>query len=111
MDIKIVGPVAIREHELKEICHENEGHEHNYDHTTIIISGRVRVIYSHLEGETLIQDDIKEFGQGDKIPILANTRHTIKALEPNTIYHCVFSHRDFDGIVIQEYIGNRAAYQ
>lgn len=109
-DLQTTGPVGHRTFLLEEVCQESEGHEHNYDHTTIVINGRLRVTYSYQEGDTRVEKVSREFGQGEFIEIKAGVRHTIKALEPNTLYACVFSHRDFNGLVTQVYNGNIKAY-
>ncbi len=106
-DLSIVGPVGIREMTLPAVCEAHEGHTHNYDHATIVISGRVKVQYV-LPGGT--EGESREFGPGEAIAIKANVKHTLKALEENTKYLCVFSHRNFNGLVTQEYTGNQAAY-
>lgn len=110
-DLTIVGPIGIRQHVLEHVCNESVGHKHNYDHTTIIIRGRVKVTYSYEKDGVIVEGESREFGQGEAIFIKANVNHTIKALEDNTVYHCVFSHRDFDGLVSQVYTGNTQAYK
>lgn len=109
-DVAIIGPVGIRQMHMERECHAHSGHEHNYDHTTIIIRGRVKVLYRYVKDGQEIEGESEEFCQGETIHIRAKVRHTIKALEDNTLWYCVFSHRDFDGLVTQEYVGNQAAY-
>lgn len=108
--LNVVGPVGLRQFHLEKVCEANAGHEHNYDHTTIVIRGRIRVQYSYVKDGKTVTGESKEFGQGESFVVLANVRHTIKALEPDTIYTCVFSHRDFDGLITQNYTGNPRAY-
>jgi quercetin dioxygenase-like cupin family protein len=106
----VLGPIAYRTFTLESVCQESIGHEHNYDHVTIVISGSIRVKYSWTEPDgKVVEGESKEFSQGQVVNIKAGVRHTIKALEPNTHYLCVFSHRDFDGLVTQTYVGNAAA--
>ncbi len=109
--LAIVGPVGIRQNVLAERCESHVGHEHTYDHGTMVIRGRVRVSYSWLEGDKVVTGPDREFGQNEDVVIKAHVRHTVKALEPNTVYKCVFSHRDFDGLVSQTYTGNNEAYE
>jgi quercetin dioxygenase-like cupin family protein len=106
----IVGPIGIRRFTLDSVCQESVGHEHNYDHVTIVISGRIRVKYRYVQDGKEIEGESREFGPGDPVTIKANVRHTIKALAPNTVYLCIFSHRDFEGLVTQTYVGNHEAY-
>lgn len=102
MELDLVGPLGIRTFELDKVCDVHVGHQHNYDHTTIVISGRVSILANGRELGT--------FGPGEAVAIMANTHHTLKAIEAGTKYLCVFSHRDFGGIVTQEYVGNPDAY-
>lgn len=100
--LTLVGPLAIRPFTLEQICTSHQGHQHNYDHTTIVLQGRLRAC---------LPDGDQEYAAGDYFAVPAKTWHILKALEPNTKYLCVFSHRDFDGLVTQEYVGNDEAYQ
>lgn len=109
-ELVILGPIGKRTHLLEEACQENVGHTHNYDHVTMVIRGRVRVTYRYMRDGQEVTGESREFGAGEDILIKADVMHTIKALEPNTVYKCVFSHRDFDGLVTQIYQGNDRAY-
>jgi quercetin dioxygenase-like cupin family protein len=109
-DVAILGPIAARRWVLSKACEANQGHEHNYDHTTIVIHGRVKVLYEYESGGQTVKGESGEFGPGQDIFIRAKVRHTIKALEDNTVYMCIFSHRDFGGVVIETYTGNQSAY-
>lgn len=109
-DLIVNGPIAYRSFRLARVCEAHEGHTHNYDHATIVIRGRLKVRYRYERDGQLIEGESQEFGQGDVVTIKAGVYHTLKALEPNTLYHCVFSHRDFDGLVSQTYVGHDEAY-
>jgi quercetin dioxygenase-like cupin family protein len=106
---ELIGPLEIRRFHLARICDAHEGHEHNYDHDTIVISGRVRVFYAKGTDGQSAPSESQDFGPGDVVFIAARVAHTVKALENDTRYLCVFSHRDFDGRVSQEYVGNAEA--
>lgn len=108
--LRLVGPVGIRGFHLEQACQAHEGHTHNYDHTTIVIAGRVKVTYRYERDGDLVEGETREFGPGEAIAIQADVHHTVKALEPGTHYLCVFSHRDFGGLVTQSYVGNQEAY-
>lgn len=108
--LELVGPVGIRQIHLEKQCESHQGHQHNYDHTTVIIRGRVKVQYRYEKDGQTVEGESEEFGQGETIFIRKNVFHTIIALEDNTLYFCVFSHRDFDGIVTETYVGNQRAY-
>lgn len=107
MDEIINGPVFARRFVLDHKCQENAGHKHNYDHSTLVMRGRILVVAHDDAGQELWR---QEFGWGERCFIAAYLHHTIKALEENTVYDCVFSHRDFEGQVSQRYIGNQTAY-
>ena len=109
-DLAIVGPIGVRRFTLEKVCESHEGHSHNYDHTTIVIRGRVKVAYRYERDGQLIDGETREYAAGEYFVCLAKVHHTIKALEDDTAYVCIFSHRDFDGIVVQAYVGNAAAY-
>jgi hypothetical protein len=104
------GPVFSRRFVLEHQCQESVGHAHNYDHSTLVLRGRILVISHEHRGEELIEVGRQEYGWGERCPMPAHRHHTIKALEPNTVYDCEFSHRDFDGLVSQRYVGNQQAY-
>lgn len=106
----ITGPIFHRQFVLENKCQENAGHTHNYDHATIVIRGRIRVSREHLVDGDWVAGETDEHAAGEVVDIPANVKHTLKALEPNTVYLCVFSHRDFDGLVTQRYVGNQQAY-
>lgn len=110
IEFSIIGPIGTRDFVLDKICEESVGHEHNYDHITLVIRGRLRIKYSYTENDKLVEGESRDYSQGEKILIKANVRHTVKALEDNTLYTCIFSHRDFDGLVTQNYLGHGKAY-
>jgi len=109
-NVTLAGPIGYRQFHLDKTCESHQGHEHKYDHTTIIIRGRVKVFYSYEKDGQKVEGESEEYGQGETIHIKKNVHHKIKALEDNTQYWCVFSHRDFDGIVCEHYVGNQEAY-
>ena len=65
----------------------NEGHIHNYDHTTLLAYGSVRV---HVNGQTT------DFKAPHMIYIQAGKAHFIEALEDGTVAYCVHALRDKD---------------
>lgn len=110
MDVAIEGPIGRRRHILEKTCEESKGHEHKYDHSTIVVCGGIRVTIRDTEDGPITSE--RDYLPGsDPIFIAAKKFHTIKALFDKTVYFCLFSHRDFGGMVSQEYMGNQAAYQ
>jgi len=65
----------------------NEGHKHNYDHMTLLATGKVAV---HVNGQTT------NFTAPQMIFIQAGKSHYIEALEDNTVAYCVHALRDKD---------------
>lgn len=63
----------------------NEGHVHNYDHTTLLAYGSVRV---HVDGKTT------DFKAPQMIYVQAGKSHFIEALEDGTVAYCVHALRD-----------------
>lgn len=110
VNAEVAGPVYLRCFHLAEICHVSEGHQHHYDHLTLVVRGGIRVTYKYLKDGQIVEGETTDFGPGEHLTIKAEVFHTIKALAPDTVYVCIFSHRDFDGAVVQEYGGNTRAY-
>ena len=65
----------------------NEGHVHNYDHTTLLAYGSVRV---HVEGNTT------DFKAPQMIFIKSGKSHYLEALEDGTVAYCVHALRNKD---------------
>jgi len=88
------------------------GHLHEYDHTTVVTHGRAKILYEYMQDGVRVSGESSEIGHGcakSYIAIKAEVLHTVKALEDDTQYLCMYSHRDFDGTVVQEYNGNDKA--
>lgn len=77
----------LRQMHFVKIGDKNEGHEHNYDHMTLLATGSVAV---HVNGQTT------KFTAPHMIFIKAGQRHYVEALEDNTIAYCVHALRDKD---------------
>lgn len=107
-DLTILGPIAHRDFTLAKTCHENQGHAHHYDHVTFVQAGSVKVFWRK-PGET-VERESGPFKTGEFFLVKAEVSHRLKALEDGTRYACVFTHRDFDGSVVQEYNGHLDAY-
>ena len=112
----ISGNIFIRPNKLPEVGNSVDGHTHNFDHTTIVFSGRVNVkawkaMPDGTKGEFLAD---RNFGGADDISrhflVKADVFHLITALEPNTEFWCVYSHRDPQGDVSVANTGWMDAY-
>ena len=65
----------------------NEGHVHNYDHTTLLAYGSIRV---H------VGDKTTDYEAPKMIYVKAGISHYIEALEDGTVAYCVHALRDKD---------------
>lgn len=83
-----------------------DGHEHNFDHTTIVFTGSVHVEARHPDGR-VFQLDCKA---PDSFLVKKDVHHKITATAENTEAWCVYSHRTPQGDVVQEYTGWEKAY-
>ena len=97
----ISGNVFIRPNTLEKTGDGVAGHAHNFDHTTIIFTGKVHV-KAKLPDGTIREAD---FEAPSHFLVRAGVEHEIKALEDNTVFWCVYSHRDPQGKIHQEYTG------
>ena len=70
-----------------------DGHEHKFDHVTLLVSGRVSV--------QIKDNPPKEFTAPTFIVIRKDQRHKITALEEGAVYYCVFALRDLNGEVME----------
>ena len=109
-ELVICGPIGRRVCVLPATCHTHEGHTHNYDHTMMVVQGRLKVTFRDMVDGKLIEKETKEYSADEELSVAADRHHTVKALEDGTRYYCVFSHRDFNGLVSQRYVGNVSAY-
>ncbi len=111
-----LGNIFIRRMRFESKGDYMRGHEHNFDHVTIVLTGSVRVIATRPNGEEL--DGIFSAPERGRFAtptegfllIQKDTHHEIVALEDFTEAWCVFSHRDEHGEVVQDYNGNKIAY-
>lgn len=78
-----------------------QGHTHNFDHTSIVFTGSVHIKRTHPNGTVEEQD----FVAPAHCLIKAEDVHEITALEDNTTFWCVYSHRTPQGDITQEWTG------
>lgn len=102
----ISGNVFIRPNRLEKAGDKVAGHAHNFDHTTIVFSGAVHV-RGVLSNGTVIERD---FVAPAHFLVKADVRHEITAIAPDTIFWCVYSHRNPQGDIVQEYDGWEPSY-
>ncbi len=83
------GNIWVKQNVLEQAGEAFDGHEHKFDHVTLLVSGKVRV--------QIKDNPPKEFTAPTFIVIRKEHQHKITALEDNTIYYCVYALRDLDG--------------
>lgn len=96
------GNIWVRQNLLEKAGHHMQGHKHNFDHVSLLTSGRVEV---EVEGYPP-----KEFTAPTFIVIKKEHKHKFTALEDNTSWYCVFALRDVDGNVTDIYSGDNSPY-
>lgn len=109
----VSGNVFIRPSRMLAKGEIVQGHKHNFDHTTIVFSGAVRIKGTLPDG-TVIEREFRsprpDWAGPSHALIKAEVGHEITALEDGTIFWCVYSHRDPQGEVWQNYTGWEPAY-
>ena len=107
----VLGNIFIRQGIIDKRGEKVEGHTHKFDHVTYINRGTARITRTSPEGETKSKV-IRSTDPYNYVLILKTHTHVIEALKDNTVYHCVYAHREPDtGEVTVEYNGWDDAYQ
>lgn len=96
------GNIWVRQNILINRGDVQPGHKHNFDHVSLLVSGRVRVTVKGYEP--------KEFSAPTFIVIKKEHNHKFEALSDNVIWYCVFALRDIDGNVTDFYSGDNSPY-
>lgn len=102
----VSGNIFIRPNVLPRVGDVTQGHKHNFDHTTIVFSGAVHVGAKLPDGSIVSRD----FHSPSHFLVKADVEHEITAIEDNTVYWCVYSHRTAQGDVSEVATGWEAAY-
>lgn len=97
----VSGNIYIRPNPLPNKGDIVTGHKHNFDHTTIVFKGSVHV-KGVLPNGTVIEQD---FVAPSYFLVKAEVEHEITALEDNTEFWCVYSHRTPQGDISQVWTG------
>lgn len=100
------GNIFLRQMHFTKTGDIVEGHVHNFDHTTFVTAGGVRIERSHPDGRA----DVVELWAGEYCLILANCTHKLTALADGSVATCVYSHRTPQGDIVQRYTGWTDAY-
>ncbi len=102
----VSGNVFIRANKLRATGDLTQGHKHNFDHTLIVFKGAIKITAT-LPNGNIVE---REAQAPAHFLIRADVIHKIVATVENTEYWCVYSHRDHQGDVIQNYDGWSEAY-
>lgn len=103
----VSGNIFIRPNTLAKAGDVTGGHTHNFDHTTVVFKGAIRVKATLPDGSVIERD----FAAPAHCLIRADSMHEITALADDTVYWCVYAHREPQGDVVQEVTGWYEAYQ
>lgn len=91
------GNIFIRPVKLKAKGDQIHGHTHNFDHTTIILQGAVRIDTN--DGRSQV------FTSPAHCLIKKDVRHEITALVDGVEFWCIYAHRTPQGEIVQEFTG------
>lgn len=106
----ISGNIFIREMRFEAVGEVVAGHTHNFDHTTYVVRGALLVEGLDAD-DNVVKSAIKRADEGHNwVLIRADTKHRLTALETNSLGHCIYSHRDPQGDVVQVHDGWTPGY-
>lgn len=97
----VSGNIFIRPMRFDKAGDKRDGHKHNFDHTTIVFKGAVRVKATLPNGAKID----RTFTAPSHFLVKADVEHEITATADDTEAWCVYSHRTPQGEVVQEYNG------
>ncbi len=100
----VSGNLYIRQMWFECAGEKIRGHAHNFDHTTYCVRGAIRIETLDLTFEPVSERVLRA---GDWFLIPKQDRHRITALQPDSLAHCIYSHRDANGGVVQEFEGRQ----
>lgn len=104
------GNIFIRPMAFENVDDVVQGHTHNFDHTTYVVRGSVRIEKLDAEGNVIQAVEKKASDGYNWALIKADECHRITALEANTLCHCIYAHRTPQGDIVQEYDGWMQSY-
>ncbi len=104
------GNIFVREMRFEKAGAVVDGHGHNFDHTTYVVRGAMRIELLDDAGNVLRTVEKKATSGFNWILIGAGKKHRITALEDDTVGHCIYAHRTAQGEVVQEFDGWTPGY-
>jgi hypothetical protein len=88
--------VFVKMHQIENAGVQYKGHYHNYDHTTLVATGKVKVLFGEVP-EAGLKEEERIYSAPSMFITRAFRRHTITTLEENTTFCCIHAIRDDDG--------------
>lgn len=101
----ISGNIFIRPHRLGK-GDVIVGHIHQFDHTSIVFTGKVHVSAVLPDGRTVERD----FEAPAHFLVRAEVKHEITGLAEDTQFWCVYSHRNPQAQIVQVFDGWGPSY-
>ena len=100
----VLGNIFIRPNHLVNAGDKIQGHTHNFDHTTYVVRGTIKIT------RTTPLGDVREvtINSTDNYPFImirAEDTHELEAIVDDSMFHCIYAHRTPQGDVVQEYNG------
>lgn len=102
-ELGAIGGVYVRQNWLEKAGEEDPGHEHEVDHATLLMRGRVRLEVDGFE-PTVWEGPVF-------IPIKKQFRHKFIAETDDVLWYCIFAFRDENGEVTEIFNGDITPYQ
>jgi hypothetical protein len=97
IELGYFGNIWVRQNNFPHIGDSHAGHQHKFDHVTLLARGSVRVEVDGYEP--------KEYTAPTFMIMRKDKNHKMTATSPDTIYYCVFALRDIDGEVVDPVYG------
>lgn len=97
----VSGNIFIREMRFPKAGDVVDGHAHDFDHTTYVARGALRIERLGVDGK-VERSVVKRASDGHNwVLIRAGVWHRLTALEDDSMGHCIYSHRNPQGNVVQ----------
>lgn len=104
----VSGNIFIRPNLMAKAGDMVEGHDHTFDHTTIVFRGSFLLRKKDADGVIL---DERTLTAPCSVLVLKDVWHEFTALEDHSEFWCVYAHRDpQSGEVVQDQNGYYGAY-